>query len=555
MNKRFLLASLLALGLYAQDSEALTPVTAATLAEKINRQDQAGTDGFVFQAEKVERPYGGPADQINGQLWKNPDTNEAVIVLHTQNAVGISGLTAVAAKFFPADKLAGYVREQGQLYNEFVRAQHPELSGGLAQKAAAIVAENAISGIWNLGRGVGYLYDASKKAVQARMTGGAAQGPLLPIAQPQQRPQLGYTPEWDAEQAKQRVLKAQKIDQKIRDAVGALYLNLTAELDKDDTVFVIGHGLAGYHAQYLAYMHNLKGFSFGAMGLGLNDTESAKANNDFFNISRTSDKFGDLYTQHYGLVRNIPDLPITVVKGLEKSKHELKLRDSYEDRYRIMGEYLTQNHAIDGYARQLAEQSPQASPKPRRSPEVSDRDAASSVAATTTTTTAKPPVAPPPAPKPPIMPVVESDDNDNDRVAAPAAPKPPKAPKQPVEKPTAAGAASAGNGCAGLLSAIEGGFKLRETAGPKIRETAGGVVDDSNFTPLEREYRQMITKEQYQASDKKWPVTMSKQMWYNLWKKDAYAGFDIDDAAKTDDDRAARVQIINTLPKTFGLKK
>lgn len=543
---KFFLYSFLTLSLITQDAHALDPFEAASLAEKIEKQDRSSLNGFSLVSEKIERPYGDATDQITAQLWRNDATNEAVIVFHTAKEEGIMALRGLARRFFGFEDTLTYTREQGRIYNDLVTGQYPQLAGGLAQKAVAAVTDVAVAGVMGAGRGISTL---AKKAGQAAWNWWSP--PAVGIQQ--QGAAAAEALKDDHE------VSAHMIGKEFISAVNKLYKGFEADLKGfNGTKFLVGHSLAGYIAQYLAHQKDLDGYSFGAMGLGLK--AEVETNKVFTNIIRKSDHFGDLHKFHFGSVKIIPDLPLTVVDGLAEKVAALKVADSISTRYEVMSKYLTKNHGIDGYARQLAELSPQGSPKRSASPVTAPTPVATSTATSSTTiasgaasTIAPPP--PPPAPKqklslptasPKAVAPMASDDDDNAAASSSSS----------SSSSAAKLSAPSGDARADMLAMIAGGgFKFKNKVTPKVVEVnPRGIVDEGAMDPLERDYRKKIMEQNYHVPGAKWPTSMTKQLWYDAWKKNPYYGFDdIGDDQRTEADRAKREGIIKDLRKTYGL--
>lgn len=419
--KKLLFYTFFCFSLMVQDLSALSPSTAAGLAEKIEQQDQSVFEGFQMISENVVYPFQRSTYQLTAQLWRNETTQEAVIVFHTPKEEGILALRGLAARFFNLEETLKYTREQGRLYNTLVKDKYPELAGGLAQRAAAIVTDYAAWGLMGAGRGLATLAKKGADLAQSYWSGQSAE-----MQQP------GAAAASAAVALQEDAPKIQMIDKGFVAALTKLYDSFKPDLtDFDGQLFLVGHSLAGYVAQYLAYVHELDGYSFGSMGLGLE--RSVDTDKTFINIIRKNDHFGDLHHAHYGAVKRIQDLPLSVIDNLEAEIAELqKYGDNIAKRYQIMGEYLTKNHAIGGYAKQLAQfESPENTPRAQKlSNDNSDLAAASAshmddaAAAATTVTTTQAPLAvlPPPLPSPvpsavsttsTVVDVVESSSEDD----------------------------------------------------------------------------------------------------------------------------------------------
>jgi hypothetical protein len=332
--KRLFMYSLLGfLSFNAFKSEALTPFEAASLAQAAEKKDADHGDyieGFQLIAQEIERPNRDAVDQIFAQLWANHAEKEYVVVFNTKKAKSISELKDVLLKVYPMDAVVTFAREQGRIYNDQVVEKYPELAGGYVQQVGAMLVSGVTNATYGLGRGLSYAASGIGSLFSSKQTALAEQE--------------------ENEQNNIKSLPDGYLGNLVETAYN-LYLKLMNHADNDEyTIKVVGHCLGGYYAQIIASNNDLDGYSFSSFGIDLLQTDKSK---NFVNYRHRNDHLTTLNEQHYGKTTALNDLPLTVIDNLDDHIRTLKIKDSIGTRWNIMQEYLTKNHAIDGFVDQL----------------------------------------------------------------------------------------------------------------------------------------------------------------------------------------------------------
>ncbi|MDP3532977.1 MAG: hypothetical protein Q8S31_06790 [Alphaproteobacteria bacterium] len=335
--KRLFMYSLLGfLSFNAFKSEALTPFEAASLAQAAEKRDADYVEGFQLVSQEIARPNGDAVDQILAQLWVNHEEKEYVVVFNTTKAIGKWALADVINKVYSYDDVIDFARQQGRIYNDQVKqAGYPELAGGVVQKVIANLVSGVTNASYGLGRGLSYaasgigsLFSSSKKSVEME--------------------QIDQIEEVESNNIKK--LPAGYLGNLVETAYN-LYLNLLQHVDNNEyAIKVVGHCFGGYYAQIIASNNNLGGYSFSSYGMNLPQADQTK---EFTNYRHLNDHLTELNEEHYGKTIALNDLPLNVIDNLDDHIRSLKIKDVTSTRWAIMDDYLTKNHAIDGFVDQL----------------------------------------------------------------------------------------------------------------------------------------------------------------------------------------------------------
>ncbi|MDP1975960.1 MAG: hypothetical protein Q8K37_08335, partial [Alphaproteobacteria bacterium] len=213
---------------------------------------------------------------------------------------------------------------------------------GYVQQVGAMLVSGVTNATYGLGRtlsyaasGIGSLFSSSKKSEVNQST----ENKLIEEVQNEK-----------AELANMPILQEGYLGNLVETAHN-LYLDLMKHADNTEyAINVVGHCLGGYYAQSIASHNNLPGYTFSSFGINL---QQADKNRTFVNYRHINDHLTTLNEQHYGKTTALNDLPLTVIDNLDKHINTFKIKDSMETRWAIMDEYLTKNHAIDGFVDQL----------------------------------------------------------------------------------------------------------------------------------------------------------------------------------------------------------
>ncbi|MDP1723976.1 MAG: hypothetical protein Q8L85_04670 [Alphaproteobacteria bacterium] len=335
--KRLFMYSLLGfLSFNAFKSEALTPYEAASLAQAAEKRDADYVEGFQLVSQEIARPNGDAVDQILAQLWVNHEEKEYVVVFNTTKAIGKWALADVINKVYSYDDVIAFARQQGRIYNDQVKqAGYPELAGGVVQKVIANLVSGVTNASYGLGRGLSYaasgigsLFSSSKKSVEME--------------------QIDQIEEVESNSIKK--LPEVYLGNLVKTAF-SLYLDLLQHVANNEyAIKVVGHCFGGYYAQIIASNNNLGGYSFSSYGMNLHQADQTK---EFTNYRHLNDHLTELNEEHYGKTIALNDLPLNVIDNFDDHIRSLNANDVTSTRWAIMDDYLTKNHAIDGFVDQL----------------------------------------------------------------------------------------------------------------------------------------------------------------------------------------------------------